>query len=90
MKAYDKIPEWNKINFRKPTLDERNYFDSRDDAHIVENLPGYDEDVLVTNGIWIWVDSFDEDADGIYLSGTDSEIDGVTAWMPLPTPYKGE
>lgn len=90
MKAYDKIPEWNKINFRKPTLDERNYFDSRDDAHIVENLPGYDEDVLVTNGIWIWVDSFDEDADGIYLSGTDSEIDGVIAWMPLPNPYTGE
>lgn len=32
----------------------------------------------------------EEDANGVYLSGTDSEIDGVTAWMPLPKPYKPE
>ena len=61
MKAYEKIPEWNEINFRKPELDERNYFDS-----------------------------FDEDADGVYLSGTGDDMTGVTAWMPLPNPYKGE
>lgn len=57
---------------------------------MIENLPEYNEDVLVTNGIRIWVDSFDEDTNGVYLSGTDGEIDGVTAWMPLPNPYKGE
>lgn len=75
MEAYNIIPEWNELVFRNLTI---------------ENLPEYNEDVLVTNGICIWVDSFDEDADGVYLSGTDSEIDGVTAWMPLPNPYKGE
>lgn len=90
MKAYEKIPEWNKINFRKPNLDERNYFDSRDDTHIIENLPDYDECVLVTNGICIWVDSFSEDADGVYLSGTGDDMGDVIAWMPLPNPYKGE
>lgn len=37
----------------------------------------------------VW-EHYGEDADGVYLSGTDSEIDGVTAWMPLPNPYKGE
>lgn len=90
MKAYDKIPEWNIINFRKPTLDERNYFDSRDDTRIVENLPEYEEYVLVTDGIHIWVDCFDEDADGVYLSGTGDDANSVTAWMPLPEPYTGD
>ena len=55
MKAYDKIPEWNKINFRKPTLDERNYFDSRDDTRIVENLPEYEEYVLGTEYAYGWI-----------------------------------
>lgn len=90
MKAYDKIPEWNEINFRKPGRDERDYFDSRDDTRIVDNLPDFNEEVLVTDGICIWVDSFDEDADGVYLSGTGDDVNSVTAWMPLPNPYKGE
>ena len=90
MEAYNVIPEWNEIKFRKPTLDERNYFDSHDDTRIVENLPEYEEYVLVTDGIHIWVDYFDEDADGVYLSGTGDDVNSVTAWMPLPNPYKGE
>jgi len=90
MEAYNVIPEWNEITFRKPTPDEENYFDSRDCARIVGNLPEYNEDVLVTDGVCIWVDSFDEDADGIYLSGTDDDMNSVIAWMPLPNPYKGE
>ena len=89
VEAYNVIPEWNEIKFRKPTLDERNYFDSRDDTRIVENLPEYEEHVLVTDGIHIWVDYFDEDADGVYLSGTGDDVNSVTAWMPLPNPYKG-
>lgn len=90
MKAYDNIPEWNEINFRKPELDERDYFDSRDDTRIVENLPEYNEEVLVTDGESMWVDSFDQDDDGVYLSGTGDDMNGVTAWMPLPEPYTGE
>lgn len=92
MKAYDKIPEWNEINLRKPEFDEekRDYFDSREDTLIVESLPEYNAEVLVTDGESIWVDSFDEDADGVYLSGTGDDMIGVIAWMPLPNPYKGE
>ena len=56
---------------------------------MVENLPEYGEEVLVTDGENVWIDSFDVD-EYIYLSGTDSEIDGVIAWMPLPNPFKGE
>lgn len=36
-----------------------------------------------------WVDSFDEDDDGLWLSGTDNEIDVIVAWMEIP-PYKEE
>lgn len=89
MKAYDKIPEWNELIFRNLTPEEKEEYANFDWSYMVENLPDYGEEVLVTNGKNIWVDSFDED-DCVYLSGTDSEIDGVTAWMSLPNPYKGE
>ena len=90
MEAYNIIPEWNELVFRDLTPEEKEEYSNFDWSYMIENLPEYNEDVLVTNGIRIWVDSFDEDADGVYLSGTDNEIDGVTAWMPLPNPYKGE
>lgn len=90
MKAYDKIPEWNEINLRKPVLKPGEYFDYHDDTCIADNLPEYNEEVLVTDGITIWVDSFDCDDDGVYLSGTGDDMVGVIAWMPLPKAYTGE
>lgn len=89
MKAYDIISEWNELVFRNLTPEEKKEYANSDCSYVVENLPDYGEEVLVTNGKNVWVDSFDED-DYVYLSGTDGEIDGVTAWMPLPNPYKGE
>ena len=86
MKAYDKIPEWNELIFRNLTPEEEKEYANFDWSYIVENLPEYGEEVLVTDGKNMWVDSFDED-DYVYLSGTDGEIDSVTAWMPLPNPY---
>jgi hypothetical protein len=87
MEAYN--PEWNELIFRDLTPEEKEDYANFDWSYMVENLPEYGEEVLVTNGKSVWVDSFDED-DYVYLSGTDGEIDGVTAWMPLPNPYKGE
>ena len=89
MEAYNVIPEWNELIFRNLTPEEEKEYANFDWSYMVENLPDYGEEVLVTDGKNVWVDSFDED-DYVYLSGTDSEIDGVTAWMPLPTPYRGE
>ena len=89
MKAYEKIPEWNKLIFRELTPEEKEDYATYDWFYMVENLPEYGEEVLVTDGESVWIDSFDVD-ECIYLSGTDNEIDGVTAWMPLPNPYKGE
>lgn len=89
MKAYEKNPEWNELVFRNLTPEEKEEYANFDWSYMVENLPDYREEVLVTDGKNVWIDSFDED-DCVYLSGTDTEIDGVTAWMPLPNPYKGE
>ena len=89
MKAYDIISEWNELVFRNLTPEEKKEYANSDCSYVVENLPDYGEEVLVTDGKNVWIDSFDED-DCVYLSSTDSEIDGVTAWMPLPNPYKGE
>lgn len=89
MKAYDIIPEWNELVFRNLTPEEEKEYANFDWSYMVENLPEYGEEVLVTDGKSVWIDSFNED-DYVYLSGTDGEIDGVIAWMPLPNPYKGE
>lgn len=89
MEAYNVIPEWNELVFRNLTPEEKKEYANFDWSYMVENLPDYGEEVLVTDGKNVWIDSFDED-DCVYLSGTDTEIDGVTAWMPLPNPYKGE
>lgn len=87
MEAYN--PEWNELVFRNLTPEEEKEYANFDWSYMVENLPEYGEEVLVTDEKSMWVDSFDED-DYVYLSSTDGEIDGVTAWMPLPKPYKPE
>lgn len=89
MEAYNVIPEWNELIFRNLTPEEEEDYATYDWFYMVENLPEYGEEVLVTDGENVWIDSFDVD-EYIYLSGTDSEIDGVIAWMPLPNPFKGE
>lgn len=78
------IHQWHKLIFRPLTLEEKEFHP--DWTEFVENLPDFDKDVLVTDGVNVWVDSFDMD-DCVYLSGTDSDIDGVIAWMEIPT-YK--
>ena len=50
----------------------------------------YDEQVIVTNGKDVWIDAFNDMGDGVWLSETDDDIDGVVAWMELPVPYKEE
>ena len=84
MKAYDKTPEWIEIVFKELTPEDEEYTKHKW-MYIIENLPEYNEDVLVTDGSDVWVDAFD-----IYLSATCCTVDEVTAWMPLPEPYTGE
>lgn len=80
------VLQWHKLIFRQLTLEEQEFHP--DWTEFVENLPDFGEDVLVTDGVNVWVDSFDID-DCVYLSGTDTDIDGVIAWMELPSYKEG-
>ena len=51
-------------------------------------LPDDGDEILVSNGRFVWMDAFCNDIDGCYLDGGD-DIDEDMAWMPLPKPYKG-
>lgn len=80
------VEQWHKLTFRPITLEEKEFHP--DWIEIVENLPNLGEDVFVTDGTEVWVDSFDMDDDGVYMSGTDIEFEWVVAWMEIPS-YTG-
>lgn len=83
------ISQWHRITNRELTPEEKEDYAHNEWAYMIEGLPEYGVDVLVTDGINVWVDSFDID-DCVYLSGTDSEVDDIKAWQPLPEPWRGE
>lgn len=78
------VARWHKLIFRPLTFEEKEF--DPDCIGCVANLPDFGEEVLVTDGTSVWVDSFDVD-DCVYLSGTGNDLDGVIAWMELPS-YK--
>ena len=49
-------------------------------------LPDNEEEILVSDGTDVWLDTFMSDY-GCYLDNSNSELIGL-AWMPLPSPYK--
>jgi hypothetical protein len=83
------IPQWHKLIFIPLTEDEKESYDYEGRSDFIEGLPEYGEEVLVTDGKAVWVDRFDDIDECVYLSGTDDEIDGVIAWMEMPS-YKEE
>ena len=50
-------------------------------------MPDDGQEILVTNGESTWQDTSFIDCDGYYLDSNYDWID-VTAWRPLPEPYK--
>ena len=50
-------------------------------------LPDDGDEILVSNGRFVWLDTFCNDIDGCYLDSGD-DIDEDMAWMPLPEPYE--
>lgn len=50
-------------------------------------LPDDGDEILVSNGRFVWMDTFCNDIDGCYLDSGD-DIDEDMAWMPLPKPYE--
>ena len=49
-------------------------------------LPDDEEEILLSNGKYVWTDTFINDGE-CYLDGGD-DIDEGMAWLPLPEPYK--
>lgn len=58
-----------------------------EDGFLYCPIPEVDEEILVTDGKNVWLDTWIEYDDG-YALDSNYEMDEVTAWMPLPKPYK--
>ena len=52
-------------------------------------IPENEEEVLVSNGEEIWLDTFINDRYECWLDNTNSELEGL-AWTKLPEPQKQE
>lgn len=79
--------EWIPVKFRE--LDGEEKEEHPDWDYILDcPMPEDGQDILVTNGKHVWQDENYID-DGYYLDRWDDWAE-ITAWMPLPLPYKGE
>lgn len=61
---------------------------SNDIQYMIDcKMPDDGQEILVTNGKTTWQDTSFIDCDGYYLDSNYDWID-ITAWRPLPDPYK--
>lgn len=78
-------PKW--IKFKSRPLTEEEKEEHPEWVYIMDcKLPDDGQEIFVSNGRYVWTDTFYNDADGCYLDG-DSELEGKW-WMPLPEPPK--
>ena len=80
---------WHKITYRKLTEEEKevyNFYNYKNSDTMLEGLPDYGKQVLITNRKYIWIDSFDEDENGVYLSETGYKVDDLFAWAEIEAP----
>lgn len=81
----DRPIEW--IPFTKRPLTDEEKEEYPDWIYILDcPLPDDGQEILLSNGKYVWTDTFFND-DGCYLDGGD-DIDEGMAWMPMPEPYK--
>lgn len=98
--ALDFIPCWLPIQSRPMTAEERKEYRERtgyeldkDEAVIyTSKLPDGGQDVLVsyTYSGDVGIDTFCDDPDFGCFFEKHGEMNGISAWMPLPKPYKEE
>ena len=92
-------PHWIPIESRPMDEEEREYYNEHygyeltDDEAVIFccQLPEHGQEVLVCNK-WghIWIDTFDDDPDYGVGFETNGDMDGLVAWMPLPSAPAGE
>ena len=74
------------IPFKKRPMTDEEREEYPDWAYIFDcPLPEDEEEILLTNGVHVWTDTFINDGE-CYLDGGD-DIDDDMAWMPMPKPY---
>ena len=79
--------KWIPFTMRELTTEEKEEHPEWD--YIMDcELPDDGEEILVSDGKFIWSDTFINDGDGCYLD-SNTDLDGC-AWMPLPEPWRGE
>ena len=49
--------------------------------------PEEDQEILVSDGKSVWIDTFMYDSEGWYLDNCGTDVESL-AWMSLPEPYK--
>jgi len=86
--AHDSLmPKWIPFEEREMTAEEKECHPEW--GYILDcKLPDDNEEILVSDGKYVWFDTFYNDGDGCCLD-SDRELDGC-AWMPLPEPWRGE
>ena len=81
-------PRWIPFLWRE-TKEDDSYDPEEFPLMACGELPENGQDILVTNGCHVWSDAFFDD-NGLYLDSGNDLVEDVTAWMPLPEPYKPE
>lgn len=89
MKHEELATKWIPFTMRELTDEEREENPEWDWVFTCK-LPADGETVLLTNGKYVWEDTFCCD-DGCYFDRADDieDYDGY-AWMPMPEPWRGE
>ena len=95
------MSEWIPIESRPMTEEERNEWSERQGidieyfdptvATVYSSLPEDGQEVLTCDRYGnIRIDTFEDDAKyGCYFE-ENGDMDGIVAWMPLPSPYRDE
>lgn len=80
---------WIPVKYHQISEKERaEEFISKDIQYMLDcKMPDDGQEILVTNGETTWQDTCFIDCDGYYLDSNYDWID-ITAWRPLPEPYK--
>ena len=83
--------EWKPFEVRLATDEEKEefgtYYDCNIEYFIGGFLPDDGDEILVSDGKYVWEDTFSHDNYGIGLENHGDIEDGM-AWMSLPEPYK--
>ena len=80
---------WIPVKYHELTEEERKEcLFSADIKYMLDcELPDDEQEIIVTDGRHVWVDTCIVN-DGYALDSGHDWIEGVVAWMPLPEPYR--